>query len=177
MDDYNWVMITKSLCSMPERLIQQFYGPYWVWVWLKYYWIMSGKIVTMSGKCQGISTGVVRGNPEWGSTWARLCRIQISETAGWMLISIFEMPHRKSQYSQGIGHTVDMCDREHCDNKTLQIGPNHDHNMTFLIWPDRCLYSALNRYTGSLKTSYQICKIVDCICTWNAGNVFPVTVG
>ena len=53
MDDYILVMIIKSLCSMPERLIQQFYEPHWAWVWLKYWWITSGKIVTMSGNCQG----------------------------------------------------------------------------------------------------------------------------
>ena len=46
-------MITESRYAMPEILIKQFYGPAWVWVWLEYWWIMSGKIVTMSVNCQG----------------------------------------------------------------------------------------------------------------------------
>ena len=78
-DHYIRHMITKSHCSMPERLIQQFYGPYWAWVWLQYWWITSGKIETMSGKCQGILTGVIRGNPvrvlfhmKWGEDWWKI---------------------------------------------------------------------------------------------------------
>ena len=53
MADNIWVMRTKSHCTMPEIFIKQFYGPSWTWVWLKYWWITSGKIVTMSVNCQG----------------------------------------------------------------------------------------------------------------------------
>ena len=37
----------------------------------------------------------------------------------------------------------------HCENKTQQIGLNHDYNMTFLISPCECWYSLINRYSHS----------------------------
>ena len=45
-------------------------------------------------------------------------------------------------YGLGIGRNVRA--RVHCDSKPQQTGFYLDHNMTFLILPRKCQYSALN---------------------------------
>ena len=64
MDDYIWVMRTKS-CSLPEKWIQQFYKLLslgLVQILMDYVRENYNNVRELSGKCHGISTAVVRGN-------------------------------------------------------------------------------------------------------------------